>query len=165
MHNFEKRIYQNIPNIIAQWEREKSINKHCHCHYILYGKLMQISKETKPKPWKCVSKIYYLLLFIVRIDSIAYITTPMIVSIAYSSFCLCPSIRSKRMPSVKYQKGDKVMGRWPGSNLYYEVTVLAFDTNNQLYTVEYKDGTELELREQDIKVGAVDQSASQQQAQ
>ncbi|XP_008310927.1 delta(14)-sterol reductase LBR isoform X2 [Cynoglossus semilaevis] len=55
------------------------------------------------------------------------------------------------MPSVKYQKGDKVMGRWPGSNLYYEVTVLAFDTNNQLYTVEYKDGTELELREQDIK--------------
>lgn len=56
------------------------------------------------------------------------------------------------MPVVKYQKGDKVMGRWPGSSLYYEVKVLNFDTRNQLYTVIYKDGTELELKEQDIKV-------------
>nr|XP_019947282.1 PREDICTED: lamin-B receptor isoform X2 [Paralichthys olivaceus] len=56
-----------------------------------------------------------------------------------------------RMPSVKYQKGDKVMGRWPGSSLYYEVKVLGFDITSQLYTVIYKDGTELELKEQDIK--------------
>ncbi|CAJ1077605.1 delta(14)-sterol reductase LBR isoform X2 [Xyrichtys novacula] len=55
------------------------------------------------------------------------------------------------MPSVKYQKGDMVMGRWPGSSLYYEVKVLSFDTKSQLYTVIYKDGTELELKEQDIK--------------
>eukprot|EP00064_Thunnus_orientalis_P010936 superscaffoldBa00001528_g10965 len=58
---------------------------------------------------------------------------------------------SIRMPTVKYQKGDKVMGRWPGSSLYYEVKVLRFDTKSQLYTVIYKDGTELELKEQDIK--------------
>lgn len=45
------------------------------------------------------------------------------------------------------------MGRWPGSSLYYEVKVLGFDTKSQLYTVIYKDGTELELKEQDIKVG------------
>lgn len=56
------------------------------------------------------------------------------------------------MPSVKYQKGELVMGRWPGSSLYYEVKVLGFDVKEQLYTVIYKDGTELELKEQDIKV-------------
>lgn len=55
------------------------------------------------------------------------------------------------MPSVKYQKGDMVMGRWPGSSLYYEVKVLSFNAKSQLYTVIYKDGTELELKEQDIK--------------
>uniref|UniRef100_H3DR54 Tudor domain-containing protein n=1 Tax=Tetraodon nigroviridis TaxID=99883 RepID=H3DR54_TETNG len=55
------------------------------------------------------------------------------------------------MPSVKYQKGELVMGRWPGSNLYYQVKVLSFDVKEQLYTVIYKDGTELELKEQDIK--------------
>ncbi|XP_034999346.1 delta(14)-sterol reductase LBR isoform X3 [Hippoglossus stenolepis] len=63
----------------------------------------------------------------------------------------CVLLRSMRMPSVKYQKGDKVMGRWPGSSLYYEVKVLGFDIPSQLYTVIYKDGTELELKEHDIK--------------
>lgn len=58
-----------------------------------------------------------------------------------------------KMPTVKYQKGDTVMGRWPGSSLYYQVKVLGFDSKSQLYTVIYKDGTELELKEQDIKVG------------
>lgn len=56
-----------------------------------------------------------------------------------------------KMPSVKYQKGEMVMGRWPGSSLYYEVKVLGFDGKSQLYTVIYKDGTELELKEQDMK--------------
>ncbi|XP_004566313.2 delta(14)-sterol reductase LBR isoform X1 [Maylandia zebra] len=56
-----------------------------------------------------------------------------------------------KMPTVKYQKGDTVMGRWPGSSLYYQVKVLGFDSKSQLYTVIYKDGTELELKEQDIK--------------
>ncbi|XP_078479831.1 LOW QUALITY PROTEIN: delta(14)-sterol reductase LBR-like [Lampetra planeri] len=59
------------------------------------------------------------------------------------------------MAAVKYQRGDTVMGRWPGSNLYYEVKVLDFDSKSQLYTVIYKDGTELELREQDIRVSSV----------
>ena len=59
------------------------------------------------------------------------------------------------MPTVKYQKGDRVMGRWPGSSLYYEVKVLSFDTKSQLYTVIYKDGTELELKEQDMRVRPV----------
>ncbi|XP_038134026.1 delta(14)-sterol reductase LBR isoform X1 [Cyprinodon tularosa] len=54
------------------------------------------------------------------------------------------------MPSLKYQPGEKVMGRWPGSSLYYEVKVLGFDSKSRLYTVIYKDGTELELKEQDI---------------
>lgn len=61
-------------------------------------------------------------------------------------------LRPVRMPSVKFQKGEMVMGRWPGSSLYYEVKVLGYETKSQLYTVIYKDGTELELREQDIKV-------------
>ncbi|XP_042359670.1 delta(14)-sterol reductase LBR [Plectropomus leopardus] len=64
------------------------------------------------------------------------------------------------MPLVKYQRGDMVMGRWPGSNLFYEVRVLGYDTKYQLYTVIYKDGTELELKEQDIKSPAVFQSLS-----
>lgn len=55
------------------------------------------------------------------------------------------------MPPVKYQKGDTVMGRWPGSSLFYEVKVLGFDVKSKLYTVIYKDGTELELKEQDIR--------------
>ncbi|XP_030261419.1 delta(14)-sterol reductase LBR isoform X4 [Sparus aurata] len=58
---------------------------------------------------------------------------------------------SMKMPSVKYQRGEMVMGRWPGSSLYYEVKVLGYDTKSQLYTVIYKDGTELELKEQDIR--------------
>ncbi|XP_029589418.1 delta(14)-sterol reductase LBR isoform X2 [Salmo trutta] len=56
-----------------------------------------------------------------------------------------------RMPSTKFQSGDTVMGRWPGSSLFYEVKVLSYDAKNQLYTVIYKDGTELELREADMK--------------
>nr|XP_046147641.1 delta(14)-sterol reductase LBR isoform X1 [Oncorhynchus gorbuscha] len=55
------------------------------------------------------------------------------------------------MPSIKFQSGDTVMGRWPGSSLFYEVKVLGYDAKNQLYTVIYKDGTELELREADMK--------------
>lgn len=58
------------------------------------------------------------------------------------------------MPTVKYQKDETVMGRWPGSSLYYEVKVLGFDSKSQLYTVIYKDGTELELKEQDIRSAA-----------
>ncbi|KAG2467633.1 LBR protein, partial [Polypterus senegalus] len=56
-----------------------------------------------------------------------------------------------RMPSRKYDIGDTVMGRWPGSSLYYEVKVKAFNPSTQLYTVKYVDGTELELKEADIK--------------
>lgn len=66
--------------------------------------------------------------------------------------CLLHILRSMKMPSVKYQRGEMVMGRWPGSSLYYEVKVLGYDTKSQLYTVIYKDGTELELKEQDIRV-------------
>lgn len=55
------------------------------------------------------------------------------------------------MPVVRFQAGDTVMGRWPGSNLYYEVKVLRHSAKTQLYTVIYKDGTELELKEADIK--------------
>lgn len=56
------------------------------------------------------------------------------------------------MPVVRFQAGDTVMGRWPGSNLYYEVKVLSYSSESQLYTVIYKDGTELELKDADIKV-------------
>uniref|UniRef100_A0A3P8ZFS9 Delta(14)-sterol reductase LBR n=1 Tax=Esox lucius TaxID=8010 RepID=A0A3P8ZFS9_ESOLU len=59
------------------------------------------------------------------------------------------------MQSVKFQSGDTVMGRWPGSSLFYEVKVLSYDPKSQFYTVIYKDGTELELRETDIKVGNI----------
>ncbi|MBN3277033.1 LBR protein, partial [Polyodon spathula] len=55
------------------------------------------------------------------------------------------------MPSRKFENGELVMGRWPGSSLYYEVKVMDYDTSTQLYTVKYKDGTELELREADLQ--------------
>ncbi|KAF6073383.1 lamin B receptor [Phyllostomus discolor] len=55
------------------------------------------------------------------------------------------------MPSRKFADGEVVRGRWPGSSLYYEVEILSHDSGSQLYTVKYKDGTELELKESDIK--------------
>ncbi|EHB17975.1 Lamin-B receptor [Heterocephalus glaber] len=55
------------------------------------------------------------------------------------------------MPSRKFADGEVVRGRWPGSSLYYEVEILSFDGKSQLYAVKYKDGTELELKESDIK--------------
>ncbi|XP_013362503.1 PREDICTED: lamin-B receptor [Chinchilla lanigera] len=55
------------------------------------------------------------------------------------------------MPSRKFADGEVVRGRWPGSSLYYEVEILSYDGKSQLYTVKYKDGTELELKENDIK--------------
>ena len=58
------------------------------------------------------------------------------------------------MPSRKFADGEVVRGRWPGSSLYYEVEILSHDSHSQLYTVKYKDGTELELKENDIKVSA-----------
>lgn len=59
------------------------------------------------------------------------------------------------MPSRKFADGEVVRGRWPGSSLYYEVEILSHDSNSQLYNVKYKDGTELELKESDIKVSAL----------
>ncbi|XP_006871199.1 PREDICTED: lamin-B receptor [Chrysochloris asiatica] len=55
------------------------------------------------------------------------------------------------MPSRKFADGEVVRGRWPGSSLYYEVEIQSHDSNSQLYIVKYKDGTELELKENDIK--------------
>ncbi|XP_029448948.1 delta(14)-sterol reductase [Rhinatrema bivittatum] len=55
------------------------------------------------------------------------------------------------MPGQKYANNELVMGRWPGSSLYYEVEVVSFDDTTERYTVKYKDGTELELKESDIK--------------
>ncbi|XP_077341957.1 delta(14)-sterol reductase LBR [Lithobates pipiens] len=55
------------------------------------------------------------------------------------------------MPSQKFDNGSAVMGRWPGSSLYYEVLIVAFDPLTQLYTVRYKDGTELDIKENDIR--------------
>ncbi|XP_020920047.1 lamin-B receptor [Sus scrofa] len=55
------------------------------------------------------------------------------------------------MPTRRFADGEVVRGRWPGSSLYYEVEILSHDSKSQLYTVKYKDGTELELKESDIK--------------
>ncbi|KAM9241310.1 delta(14)-sterol reductase LBR isoform 3-T5 [Leptosomus discolor] len=55
------------------------------------------------------------------------------------------------MPSRRFADGEVVMGRWPGSVLYYEVQVTSYDDVSHLYTVKYKDGTELALKESDIR--------------
>ncbi|XP_010075432.1 PREDICTED: lamin-B receptor-like, partial [Pterocles gutturalis] len=55
------------------------------------------------------------------------------------------------MPSRRFADGEVVMGRWPGSVLYYEVQVTSYNDVSHLYTVKYKDGTELELKESDIR--------------
>ncbi|NP_001079301.1 lamin B receptor S homeolog isoform X1 [Xenopus laevis] len=57
----------------------------------------------------------------------------------------------KKMPGQKYEIGETVMGRWPGSSLYYEVQVVGFNSKSQEYKVLYKDGTDLDLKEGDIK--------------
>ncbi|KQK75443.1 Lamin-B receptor [Amazona aestiva] len=56
------------------------------------------------------------------------------------------------MPHRRFADGEVVMGRWPGSVLYYEVQVTSYDDVSHLYTVKYKDGTELALKESDIRV-------------
>lgn len=56
------------------------------------------------------------------------------------------------MPSRRFADGEMVMGRWPGSVLYYEVQVISYNDVSHLYTVKYKDGTELALKESDIRV-------------
>ncbi|KAM6354982.1 delta(14)-sterol reductase LBR isoform 2-T5 [Podargus strigoides] len=55
------------------------------------------------------------------------------------------------MPNRRFADGEVVMGRWPGSVLYYEVQVTSYDDVSQLYIVKYKDGTELALRDSDIR--------------
>ncbi|NWX40574.1 LBR protein, partial [Steatornis caripensis] len=55
------------------------------------------------------------------------------------------------MPSRRFADGEVVMGRWPGSVLYYEVQVTSYDDVSHLYIVKYKDGTELALKESDIR--------------
>ncbi|XP_062828684.1 delta(14)-sterol reductase LBR [Anolis carolinensis] len=55
------------------------------------------------------------------------------------------------MPRRKFADEEVVMGRWPGSVLYYEVQVTSYDDLNHLYTVKYKDGTELQLKESEMK--------------
>uniref|UniRef100_A0A452I1B5 Delta(14)-sterol reductase LBR n=1 Tax=Gopherus agassizii TaxID=38772 RepID=A0A452I1B5_9SAUR len=55
------------------------------------------------------------------------------------------------MPNRRFATGEVVMGRWPGSVLYYEVQITSYNDLTHLYTVQYKDGTELELRESDIR--------------
>ncbi|NXL47560.1 LBR protein, partial [Podilymbus podiceps] len=56
------------------------------------------------------------------------------------------------MPTRRFADGEVVMGRWPGSVLYYEVQVASYDDVSHLYTVKYKDGTELALKESDIRL-------------
>ncbi|XP_029891295.2 delta(14)-sterol reductase LBR [Aquila chrysaetos chrysaetos] len=56
-----------------------------------------------------------------------------------------------KMPNRRFADGEVVMGRWPGSVLYYEVQVTSYDDVSHLYTVKYKDGTELALKESDIR--------------
>ncbi|XP_073527971.1 delta(14)-sterol reductase LBR isoform X2 [Phyllobates terribilis] len=55
------------------------------------------------------------------------------------------------MPSRKYNNGETAMGKWPGSNLYYEMQIVSFDSSKQLYSVVFKDGTDMELKESDIR--------------
>ncbi|CAN2390823.1 Receptor [Pristimantis euphronides] len=55
------------------------------------------------------------------------------------------------MPGQRFGFGDSAMGRWPGSNLYFEVQVGLFDSRKQLYSVQFKDGTEMDLKESDIR--------------
>ncbi|XP_041043740.1 delta(14)-sterol reductase LBR [Carcharodon carcharias] len=55
------------------------------------------------------------------------------------------------MPTKTFSDGEMVMGRWPGSHLFYEVQVTGYNKSTQLYAVKYKDGTELDLKESDVK--------------
>ncbi|CAJ0967396.1 unnamed protein product [Ranitomeya imitator] len=55
------------------------------------------------------------------------------------------------MPSRKFNNGDKAMGKWPGSSLYFEIRIVSFDSSKQLYSVVFKDGTDMELKESDIR--------------
>ncbi|XP_077138306.1 delta(14)-sterol reductase LBR isoform X2 [Ranitomeya variabilis] len=55
------------------------------------------------------------------------------------------------MPSRKFNNGDEAMGKWPGSGLYFEIRIVSFDSSKQLYSVVFKDGTDMELKESEIQ--------------
>ncbi|NXS93631.1 LBR protein, partial [Jacana jacana] len=55
------------------------------------------------------------------------------------------------MPSRKFADGEVVMGRWPGGVLYYELQVTGYDDASRVYTLKYEDGTELQLKESEIR--------------
>ncbi|KAM4043078.1 delta(14)-sterol reductase LBR isoform 1-T2 [Anomaloglossus baeobatrachus] len=55
------------------------------------------------------------------------------------------------MPSRKFSNGDTAMGKWPGSSLYFEMRIVSFDSSKQLYSVVFKDGTDMELKESEIR--------------
>lgn len=55
------------------------------------------------------------------------------------------------MPGRKFDDGDVAMGKWPGSKLYFEVQIVSFDSTKQLYSVQFKDGTKMELKEAEIR--------------
>ncbi|NXK27535.1 LBR protein, partial [Arenaria interpres] len=55
------------------------------------------------------------------------------------------------MPSRKFADGEVVMGRWPGGVLYYELQVTGYNDASRVYTLKYEDGTELELKESEIR--------------
>ncbi|XP_069810832.1 delta(14)-sterol reductase LBR [Dendropsophus ebraccatus] len=62
------------------------------------------------------------------------------------------------MPNRRFTEGEIAMGKWPGSTLYFEVQIVSFDSAKQLYSVQYKDGTEMELKESDVRSMSVFQS-------
>ncbi|XP_040286497.1 delta(14)-sterol reductase LBR isoform X2 [Bufo bufo] len=55
------------------------------------------------------------------------------------------------MPGQRFSDGDAAMARWPGSNLYFEIQILSFDSSSQLYSVLFKDGTDMNIKESDIR--------------
>ncbi|XP_056419625.1 delta(14)-sterol reductase LBR [Hyla sarda] len=66
--------------------------------------------------------------------------------------------KALRMPGRRFSDGDVAMGKWPGSRLYFEAQIVSFDSNKQLYSVKFRDGTEMELKESDIRSMNVFQS-------
>ncbi|KAM3930076.1 delta(14)-sterol reductase LBR [Leptodactylus fuscus] len=59
------------------------------------------------------------------------------------------------MPSPRYSEGITAMAKWPGSSLYFEVQIMSFDPKTQMYSVLFKDGTDMNLKESDIRSSSV----------
>ena len=53
---------------------------------------------------------------------------------------------------TRWNVGDKVMAKWPGSPLYFPAEIKSFDEDANSFEVLFNDGTEMDVLLKHVKV-------------